>query len=84
MAAGTCGTAGHPYRTAPRRDRDQCHLAEQRHRRLRGFKAILQTLTRRIHEPIPVIGRWLRRVVQGYFNYHAVSGNVDRLGSFRT
>jgi hypothetical protein len=27
--------------------------------------------------------RWLRRVVQGYFNYHAVPGNVYRLGTFR-
>jgi len=47
------------------------------------LKAIRQALTRRMHEPIPVVGRWLRRVVQGYFNYHAVPGNVDRLDAFR-
>ncbi len=40
------------------------------------LKAIRQALMRRMHEPIPVVGRWLRRVVQGYFNYHAVPGNV--------
>jgi hypothetical protein len=33
-------------------------------------------------EPVSVVGRWLRRVAQGYFNYHAVPGNVDRLDAF--
>jgi RNA-directed DNA polymerase len=47
------------------------------------LKAIREALMRRMHEPIPVVGRWLRRVVQGYFNYHAVPGNVDRLEAFR-
>ena len=47
------------------------------------LKAIRQALTRRMHAPIPEVGRWLRRVVQGYFNYHAVPGNVDRLDAFR-
>jgi len=47
------------------------------------LKALRQALKRRRHEPIPVIGRWLRRVLQGYFNYHAVPGNSRRLGSFR-
>jgi hypothetical protein len=30
-----------------------------------------------------VVGRWLSRVVQGYFNYHTVPGNVDPLDAFR-
>jgi group II intron reverse transcriptase/maturase len=47
------------------------------------LKALRQTLYRRRHEPIPVIGQWLRRLVQGYFNYHAVPGNSDRLSAFR-
>jgi hypothetical protein len=46
-------------------------------------KSIRQTLLRRRHEPIPVLGAWLRRVVQGYFNYHAVPGNIVRMGRFR-
>ena len=29
------------------------------------------------------VGKWLRSVVQGYFNYHAVPGNMDSLNSFR-
>ena len=28
-------------------------------------------------------GKWLRSVVQGYFNYHAVPGNTDSLRVFR-
>jgi group II intron reverse transcriptase/maturase len=45
--------------------------------------ALRLTLNRRRHEPIPSIGKWLRRVVQGYLNYHAVPGNVNRLSRFR-
>jgi RNA-directed DNA polymerase len=29
------------------------------------------------------LGKWLRSVVQGYFNYHAVPGNLASLRSFR-
>jgi RNA-directed DNA polymerase len=46
--------------------------------------AIKEALRRRWHEPVAMTGRWLRAVVQGYFNYHAVPGNMDRLNSFRT
>lgn len=48
-----------------------------------SLKAIRQALMRRMHEPIHTVGLWLRRVVQGYFSYHAVPGNVDRLDAFR-
>lgn len=41
-------------------------------------------LMRRRHEPPHVVGQWLRRVVQGYFNYHAVPGNLKRLDGFRS
>ena len=33
-----------------------------------------QLLVRR-HQPIEVVGRWLRGVVQGYYNYHSIPGN---------
>ncbi len=46
--------------------------------------SIRETLMRRRHEPIATVGRWLTRVVQGYFNYYAVSGNLYRLKSFRS
>jgi group II intron reverse transcriptase/maturase len=47
------------------------------------LKALRQKLHLRRHEPVHVIGDWLRRVVQGYFNYHAVPGNSRRLSVFR-
>lgn len=37
----------------------------------------------RLRDPIPMIGRWLRRVIQGCFNYHAVPGRGERLDAFR-
>ncbi len=42
-----------------------------------------QQLRRRMHEPVAQTGQWLRSVVQGYFNYHAVPGNTDSLSAFR-
>ena len=40
-------------------------------------------LRQRWHQPVVEVGQWLRSVVQGYFNYHAVPGNMDSLNSFR-
>jgi hypothetical protein len=37
-----------------------------------------------MHEPVAQTGKWLRSVVQGYFNYHAVPGNADSLATFRS
>ena len=47
------------------------------------LKAIRVKLRSMMHHPVPIVGKWLRSVVQGYFNYFAVPGNVFRLGSFR-
>ena len=47
------------------------------------LKAIRASLMRRRHARIGVVGTWLRSVVQGYLNYHAVPGNLKRLGMFR-
>jgi hypothetical protein len=44
---------------------------------------IKQQLQQRMHEPVGQTGKWLRSVVQGYFNYHAVPGNTDSLHVFR-
>jgi hypothetical protein len=53
-------------------------------KRLRAkLKEVKQELTRRRHEPIPKQGKWLRGVVQGYFNYHGVSGNIAALDIFQ-
>jgi RNA-directed DNA polymerase len=47
------------------------------------LQAIKVELMRRRHEPVVQIGEWLKRVVQGYFNYHAVPGNMNILSCFR-
>ena len=53
-------------------------------KRLRAkLRELKQQLRRRLHDPVAETGKWLRSVVQGYFNYHAVPGNLDSLGTFR-
>ena len=48
------------------------------------LKMIGEELRRRMHWPIPQVGKWLRQVVRGYFNYHAVRTNHRALVTFRT
>ncbi len=45
--------------------------------------AIRDELKRRRHESVQLVGQWVTRVVTGYFNYHAVPGNLLRLDGFR-
>jgi len=47
------------------------------------LEEIKQQLRNRTHDPIVQTGKWLKSVVQGYFNYHAVPGNTNRLRVFR-
>ena len=47
------------------------------------LQEIRQKLRQRRHDAVPETGKWLRSVVQGYFNYHAVPGNGKRLLAFR-
>ena len=53
-------------------------------KRLRSkLREVRQELRKRWHERIAETGAWLRSVVQGYFNYHAVPGNFRALQTFR-
>jgi len=47
------------------------------------LQQIKQELHRRMHDPVAQTGKWLLSVVQGYFNYYAVPGNLDSLAMFR-
>src|SRR5215204_5713278 len=47
------------------------------------LKMIKAEMWRRMHQPIPAQGKWLGRVVRGYFNYHAVPTNAHALHVFR-
>jgi len=47
------------------------------------LKEVKGKLQQRKHGSIAETGKWLRSVVQGYYNYHAIPGNYSRLRSFR-
>lgn len=47
------------------------------------LKVVKAELRRRMNDPIAETGKWLGQVVRGYFNYHAVPGNLQRLQTFR-
>jgi hypothetical protein len=40
-------------------------------------------LKRRMHDPVPVVGQWLRAVLTGHFNYYGVPRNIYALSLFR-
>jgi RNA-directed DNA polymerase len=46
------------------------------------LRRIKEELRRRMHEPIPEQGAWLKQVVSGFFAYHAVPTNGSALGAF--
>jgi group II intron reverse transcriptase/maturase len=48
------------------------------------LQEIKQRLRQRMHDAVVEVGGWLRSVVQGWFNYHAIPGNSDCLNQFRT
>jgi RNA-directed DNA polymerase len=54
-----------------------------RKRLLAKLKQVKDELRKRMHQPLAEVGKWLRSVVQGYFNYHAVPGNLASLKRFR-
>jgi len=47
------------------------------------LKAIKAELQRRMHDRVTEVGAWLRKVVNGYYQYHAVPGNIGQLSTFR-
>jgi group II intron reverse transcriptase/maturase len=47
------------------------------------LQQVKQTLQARMHEPVPQVGDWLRRVLNGFYQYHAVPGNWASLLRFR-
>jgi RNA-directed DNA polymerase len=53
-------------------------------KRMRTKLAEVKTqLQRRMHDPIPVQGRWLAQVLQGHVAYYAVPGNSNAVSAFR-
>ena len=56
-------------------------IAKKMRAKLQEVKA---ELAKRLHAKVSETGRWLRSVVQGWFNYHAVPGNFPCLDQFLT
>src|SRR5467141_3315092 len=56
----------------------------RRDRMTAKLKEIKEEMRRRRHRPIPEQGLWLRQVVSGFFNYHAVPTNFRALAAFRS
>ena len=47
------------------------------------LNAVKAALRRRMHDPIPVVGTWLRSVVGGHIRYYGVPTNQPALHTFR-
>src|SRR5262249_50218302 len=48
------------------------------------LKDIRAQLHKRMHARVPGTVKWLEQVVRGYFQYHAIPGNLARLRAFRS
>jgi hypothetical protein len=48
------------------------------------IREVKAELWKRMHDSLISQGIWLQSVVRGYFNYHAIPGNWQALGAFRT
>ena len=46
------------------------------------WQAIKSKLRKQMHSPLGETGRWLRSVVQGWLNYHAVPSNSRNINRF--
>jgi RNA-directed DNA polymerase len=58
-------------------------MRKTRRDRMRAtLQEIRDEVWRRMHQPIPQQGKWLRQVVDGYFNYFAVPTNSQALAQF--
>ncbi len=66
-----------------RRGKFQVQRKSRRDRMRAKLQEIKQALRRCMHQPIPQQGHWLRQVITGYFNYHAVPTNSRALATFR-
>src|SRR6266511_3287491 len=66
-----------------RKGRFQLRRKSRRDRMRAKLRELKAELNWRWHESIPDQGQWLRQVVTGWFNYHAVPVNSPALSAFR-
>jgi hypothetical protein len=65
-----------------RKNRFKVHRHSIAKRMRSTLQAIKAKLQKRMHWSLGAVARWLRRVVQGWLNYHAIPGNSNRIGRF--
>jgi len=46
------------------------------------LKELKIELKRRLHHPVPVVGKWLRIVLLGHYRYYGIPGNIRKLEAF--
>ncbi len=65
--------------------RGKCTVLRQtmRQRWRAKLKAVATVLRRRLHDPVPAVGAYLRAVVRGHFQYYGVPMNRPALAAFR-
>jgi group II intron reverse transcriptase/maturase len=66
-----------------RRGNFQLQRKTRRDRQRAKLQEIKEELRRRMHQPIPIQGSWLKQVVTGHFAYYAVPTNARALSAFR-
>ena len=54
-----------------------------RKRMRRKLGEVKAELRRRLHDPVPQVGKWLRSVIQGHVNYYGVPLNYSAISAFR-
>jgi group II intron reverse transcriptase/maturase len=52
-------------------------------RMIAKLKSLYKELRKRINKSIEKVGKWLKRVLKGYYNYYAVHDNLRALSKFR-
>jgi RNA-directed DNA polymerase len=66
-----------------RRRRHVLQRKTMRKRRQVKLHEVKAELRRRMHDPVPEQGAYLRSVIAGHFRYYGVPGNTPQLGAFR-
>ncbi len=66
-----------------RKGRSQLKRKTKRKKLRAKLQAIKLELRRRLHWPVPEVGKWLGMVLRGHYRYFAVPGNLASLSGFR-
>ena len=66
-----------------RKGRFQVRRKTMRKRVRAKLKEVKAELWRRMHQPVPDVGRWLHSVLRGHYRYYGVPGNSSPLSKFR-